>query len=109
MSSIILLADLEPRTTAAGKTEVVGQIARCLAVQALVNQCRQLESDTLSHRQPMKRLENRRNVVGAPDSSHQRHPYSYRLVVGTQSVYMWLCIRPLEHIFFGIILTVLVM
>ena len=72
-------------------------------------QCRQLESDALSHRQPMKRLENRRNVVGAPDSSHQRHPYSYRLVVGTQSVYMWLCIRPLEHIFFGIILTVLVM
>ena len=65
MSSIILLADLEPRTTAAGKTEVVGQIARCLAVQALVNQCRQLESDTLSHRQPMKRLENRRNVVSA--------------------------------------------
>ena len=32
------------RTTAAGKTEVVGQIARCSAVQALVNQCRQLES-----------------------------------------------------------------
>ena len=35
------------RTTAADKTEVVGQIARCSAVQALVNQCRQLESDAL--------------------------------------------------------------
>jgi len=52
MSSIMLAADC--RTTAAGKTEVVGQIARCSAVQALVNQCRQLKSDALSHRQPMK-------------------------------------------------------
>jgi len=58
------------RTTAASKTEVVGQIDRCSAVQALVNQCLQLESNALSHRQPMKWLDNRRNVVGAPGSSH---------------------------------------
>ena len=70
MSSIMLAAD-RVRTTVAGQTEVVGQRARCSAIQALVNQCRQLESDSLSHRQPIKWLENRHNVVGAPGSSHQ--------------------------------------
>ena len=38
MSGIILAVDrARARTTAAGKTEVVGQIAWCSAVQALVN------------------------------------------------------------------------
>ena len=49
-----LTVSQDDRGGAAGKTEVVGQIAWCSAIQALVNQCRQLESDALSHRQPMK-------------------------------------------------------